>query len=1101
MLSLAKAAKDYYLRKLREVSPREDYYLKGGNATGHWRGSGAKDMGLSGTVTTEGLVRLFDGQDPRTGEQLGRQLRKGAVAAWDLTFSADKSVSLLWALGDENTRRHVQEAFEAATWSAFAYLEEATAVTRGASKVPMPDAHGGPVLGEKGKPRYRVETWPIRTQGFVAASFLEFTSRADDPQLHMHVVVGNRVKGVDGVWRALDGRLLYRHRLAAGYIHEAELRRELTTRLGVRWHPVRRGMADIAGFTRAQIREFSRRRQEIEAWVEGESLQPSPAALEAAALATRRPKKDSPVDELVADWRERAEAIGLTEEALRAVTGRSWEVREPNWEVRFRELTGPEGLTEKASTFCRADVIKAVAEALPEGGTGAMIERVADEFLHSPEVVPVLPAASEASEEEKASGLIPEERERLAFPLHRHARPRPMRRRDGSLFPGLTAERRYSTEELLATELAVVARAVEGVGEGRFMVPARVVERVLRRHSELTDEQRQMVGRFATSGDFLSVGVGAAGVGKTAVMESLHQLARLSRTPVLGAALAARAALVLQDSSGIPSSSLARLLAELGEVGLPKGCVVVVDEAAMVGSRDLAKLVRLVDEAKGKLVLTGDYRQLAEIDTGGLFRALAERLPAEQLRRNLRQRENWERRALAELRDGSVEEAVAAYRERGRVVVAPTPQETLEQAVFDWYSYVSSNGDFAGALLVAAHNVTVRRLNLGARALMAADRRLLGPTITAGHVEVQAGDRVLCLKNRPRLGVLNGDLATVVAVHRKEGAVTIRLDREGQMRRLPRWYLEAGHLDYGYALTGHKAQGTTVERAYVVAGTGLFREWGYVTMSRGREANTLYVVDPDPAGEWCTHITHGQPGPFDTLLVQLQRSGQQTAALDSGRPKTIDDAGLAARLEELDRLLGEAPYAVAPGLLGAVGRQLEEARGRLAALMPARGSWMAFRHRHDGLPPTSRDRPELQVAEFEAEFDDLREKIQDRNEWFERHQAELVERHELQVEQEARLANRLAEIRYRPPQWVTDVLGERPAHPDRWAAWDRVVDRALRYRQRHQIGEDKDGLLGPQPRRDQLTELIDWRRAGRQLAADLGLLADQGAEREYWSRG
>ena len=100
MLSLAKAHKDYYLQKVGEISPREDYYLRGGTATGHWHGSGAAEMGLEGAVSAEGLVRLFDGQHPTTGEQLGHQLRKDGVAAWDLTFSADKSVSLLWAFGD-----------------------------------------------------------------------------------------------------------------------------------------------------------------------------------------------------------------------------------------------------------------------------------------------------------------------------------------------------------------------------------------------------------------------------------------------------------------------------------------------------------------------------------------------------------------------------------------------------------------------------------------------------------------------------------------------------------------------------------------------------------------------------------------------------------------------------------------------------------------------------------------------------------------------------------------------------------------------------------------------------------------------------------------
>ena len=130
MLSLAKAHKDYYLSKVGEISPREDYYLKRGTASGRWHGSGATELGLDGVVSAEGLVRLFDGQHPETGEQLGHRLRKDGVAAWDLTFSADKSVSLLWAFGDDATRRHVVEAFEEATAEAVAYMESVASSTR-----------------------------------------------------------------------------------------------------------------------------------------------------------------------------------------------------------------------------------------------------------------------------------------------------------------------------------------------------------------------------------------------------------------------------------------------------------------------------------------------------------------------------------------------------------------------------------------------------------------------------------------------------------------------------------------------------------------------------------------------------------------------------------------------------------------------------------------------------------------------------------------------------------------------------------------------------------------------------------------------------------
>ena len=871
MLSLAKAAKDYYLQKLGEISPREDYYLRGGLATGVWRGSGAEELGLEGPVSAEGLVRLFDGQHPDSGAQLGRKLRKDGVAAWDLTFSADKSVSLLWALGDEDTRQRVLEAFEEATGSALSYLESVASSTRGARRVPLIDQQGWPVVGEDGTARCRTETWPIATTGYVAVSFTEFTSRADDPQLHTHVVVGNRVKGVDGIWRTLDGRQLYRHKLAAGYLHEAELRRELTRRLGVGWQPVRNGMADIEGFTRHQIEAFSRRRQQLEEWRQEQGLADTAAAREVAVLATRSPKRDRPLADLEVEWRLRAAEVGLTPERIARMMGRSRQVTPADPGALAERLASSQGLTEKASTFGRAEVVQEIAAALPGGGSRSEIEALADGFLARGEIVPVL----QVSEPAQATGALDLTDDDLATP------PRPLRQRSGGLFPG-SPERRFTTAELLDTEQRVLRQALEGRGAGRWRPPRRLLERVLGRHPQLTASQREMVRRFATSGNAIEVGIGPAGSGKTAVMAVLAELATFTANPIRGAALAARAAVGLQTASGVPSSTLTRLLAEAREGGgLPRGVVMVVDEASMVGTRQLAAVSDLVDDAEGKLILIGDDRQLPEIDAGGMFRALAQRLPAVELTENIRQRQPWEREALTQLRDGSVGRALEMYRQRRRIIVGQCRHETLARAVEDWYRQVAATGDLTDALLIAHDNNTVTELNQRARAYFAASRRLHGPALEVGERSFQAGDRVLCLQNQSRLGVLNGDLGTLLAVDPDRRSLSVRLDRDPETRDLPSRYLEQGYVDYGYALTGHKAQGITTGRTFTIIGGTADREWTYVALSRGRQANTLYLDLPQPDQEPCTHLTHPQPKPgLDDLSASLGRSASQTAAID-----------------------------------------------------------------------------------------------------------------------------------------------------------------------------------------------------------------------------
>ncbi len=1025
MLSIAKARKDYYLRKLGEISPGEDYYLRGGTAKGRWHGSGAAGLGLEGVVSAEGLVRLFDGQDPTTGEQFGRQLRRDGVAAWDLTFSADKSVSLLWAFGGDEVRRHVVEAFEESTAEALAYLESVASSTRGATRTAILDDDGNPILDEDGVPRFRVETWPIRTKGYVSAWFTEFTSRADDPQLHTHVVVGNRVQGVDDVWRAIDGRLLYRHKLAAGYLHEAELRSRLTERLGVRWQPVHNGIADIEGFTRDQIMAFSQRRQQIEAWRDSRNLPDTAAANEVATLATRSPKQDHPLDSLMPGWMERGAEVGVTPESVASLFGRSRDVTIPDAEPVFDRLASAEGLTAHASTFGRVDVIKAAADALPEGGKRAEIEALADTFLRRPEVVAILPshAAVDAAVDLPIE-LDPTELERV-LELVNSARPRTLRRKNGEIFPGLVNERRYTTVELLTVEQRIIDRALNGLTAERWTVPEAQVEDALATHPNLTGGQRAMVRRFATSGSSIDVGVGAAGTGKTTVMSIIGDLAGETGTPVLGTALAARAAAGFETATGIPSATITRFLWETKAAGgLQDGAVVVVDESGMVGSRQLAEVSDRVEAASGKLILIGDHHQLAEIDAGGLFAALVARLPAAELTENLRQDQDWERSALAELRHGSVSRAVAMYDLRGKINLAATTDDTIDRAVEAWYRDVAEIGDPAQVLLIGHRNATVHELNRRARALIAEAGVLRGPTVNADGRHFQTGDRVVCLKNRNRLGVLNGDLATVTGVDSDRKTVTVRLDREGRSVNVPHWYLDDGHLDWGYALTGHKAQGATARRAHTVAGDGVDREWIYVTMSRGREANTIYLTDPDMSQDECEHLAHQHSDRLPALIAALGRTATEPTALDSGRgPQTLTDVRLGQRIADLEAALG---------------------------MTAAEGN----------TPPAGGDQTEL-VVEYLKLCDEARHRHQDR----------------------------LATMAYAPPEWIAGTLGERPAEPERGAAWDTIVERTLRYRTEQDIRDEDPQLLGPVPPSGEVERRVAWIAARRAIESDLRLLA------------
>jgi conjugative relaxase-like TrwC/TraI family protein len=212
--NLVRDQADYYLDAV--ARSQEEYYTGAGEAPGYWLGRAAGELGLGGMVTEDGLHRVLNGAHPLTGERLGAPPRGVRVAGYDLTFRAPKSVSLLYGLGGSEVAGAVREAHDHAVTQALGYLERQAAIV------------------SRGHARERQEL----AGGLVAAGYRHRTSRAGDPLLHTHVLVGALGRGGDGRWTALDARALYAHAKTAGYLYQAVLRGELTRRLGVEWSAV-----------------------------------------------------------------------------------------------------------------------------------------------------------------------------------------------------------------------------------------------------------------------------------------------------------------------------------------------------------------------------------------------------------------------------------------------------------------------------------------------------------------------------------------------------------------------------------------------------------------------------------------------------------------------------------------------------------------------------------------------------------------------------------------------------------------------------------------------------------------------------------------------
>lgn len=375
-----------------------------------------------------------------------------------------------------------------------------------------------------------------------------------------------------------------------------------------------------------------------------------------------------------------------------------------------------------------------------------------------------------------------------------------------------------------------------------------------------------MVGHLCRSGNGVDLVVGAPGSGKTFALGAARLAWAVEGHHVIGCALAARAAAGLQADSGIPSHTIAKLLtdARTGRLQITARTVIVCDEAAMVGTRDLDRLIDLTARTNAKLVLVGDPHQLPPVEAGGLYPALERRLGAVRLVENRRQRDETERRVTSDLRHGRTDQAVAQLQRSGRLTSSTDPVVLLDRMVTDW---AAARADDVDAVMIALTHDAVAELNQRARTHLTATGQL-GPTVAEVEdtvAEYAIGDTVVCLRNDRRLGVRNGDLATVVGAT-DTGVI---IDRDGEQLELPAAYLAAGHLDHGYALTVHKAQGATYDTAPLYGDDHLYAEAGYTALTRGRHHNHAYVLTD-------------QATDLEALARRLARQAAEPAAIDLG---------------------------------------------------------------------------------------------------------------------------------------------------------------------------------------------------------------------------
>jgi len=799
---------------------QDDYYVKGQEPPGRWHGKLAQTLDLTGSVRASQLKVLFEGYHPHTLEPLVPNAGDDHKVGWDLTFSAPKSVSVVWAIADEPHRVCVARAHDKAVAAALDYLESRAFSSRDR----QPGNH---------------------QSGIVAATFEHGCSRELDPQLHTHCVVANLSARLDGTRGAVDFDT--RWKMAAGAVYRAELAFQLQE-LG--YAIERDGKCfKLAGVDEKVCAQFSTRRQQIEAELDKTGNSGAKASA-TAALATRSAKTEVDRNTLHQDWQAQAKALGFEFQQFRETLTQPMNLVAPDAAsgmVDVRVVVAQ--LMQTTSTFTQMQLEAAVAVQaqgiLSAQQTQSLIESSVQELLADP----------------APTGLV-------LFQEHDHNSRR--------------STLRYTTNEMLELESSTVKQAQARASENSHCTSC---ASVLADYPTLSQEQLAALQCITEETGTVKIVEGLAGTGKSYLLRAAAQAWQESGLTVIGAALAGKAADSLEQCSGIHSQTLHSLLSELdeGQRTLSSRTVVVLDEAGMVGTRQMAQLLDHVHQAGAKAILVGDSMQLQPIDAGGMFRKLSEVLGHASLSDIRRQEKSQDRQMIHDLIAGFSHGVVDQLEARGQLRSAPAT-DIAAKMVIEWNALRDQEkpGD---TVMLAGTRAQVRRLNTLARESLKLQHRLHSEITLEtenGEKQFSVGERIVFSRNSRSLGVRNGQTGTLSGWGiGQNGQMHLSIQSDAG-QRVQFDVDDYRHFDHGYALSVHKAQGQTLDNVLVLMSESMTdRQWSYVAASRHRHELRMFVP---------TELS-------DELAQKLARSRQKEVALDFSRCRAPTEQSIQQRAE------------------------------------------------------------------------------------------------------------------------------------------------------------------------------------------------------------
>ena len=822
-----------------------------------------------------------------------------AIAGFDLVFTPSKSVSIAWGLGDKQLRKDIEAAHEHAIQDVVRHLESNVVMTR--------RGHNG---------IRQIDT----KSGVIGTKFRHYDSRAGDPNLHDHVVIANRVEGADDKWSSIDGRVLYQYGVECSELYNSKVQEYVTQLTGLQFEPrMQNGkpIHEIVGISDETIRAFSSRRGDISAeldkvkakFVADNGYDPSEKQLiklaQQATLATRPAKSEArSLEDLHTEWVAAAHA--LSEHGVHVPVDHQLAESLKNASAQYEQNTLQAVRQEAYSTPLEAHTDAVLSRLEEARSTWRRTHINAETTRYVREL---------GLNETQDKGLISSIRQSVvedSLPLHikdTRLTPREYLRKDGtSQYQRIDAEL-FTSERVLAAENKILDAA------SRAVIPASTLDvfelAAQKRRAELAEQghslpagQEAMAREFATSDKFLVVGIGAAGAGKTSSTRLAVDAIEASGNRVIGMAPTAAAAAVMRSEMRINADTVDKILTDWqsgkASVDVRPGDVLLVDEAGMISTPKMEKILTLAQERGALVRALGDYRQLSAVGSGGALRLVDREIGAVHLDELFRFRNPEEAAATLSLREPPLvgtDKPFSWYLENNRVVAGSA--DAMIEDVFRKYSADVNAGK--QSIMIASTNETVTRLNDLAQAHAIEHGQVnTGTGAVALHNSSRAhlGDTIVTRKNARRLivnsgqdFVKNGDLWRVTDLH-DDGRITAQHLAHGGKVTLPAHYVEQS-VELGYAATIHRAQGSTVDTAHALVDASTDRAGAYVALTRGRENNQLYVSLAD--GEKRDDV-------LDRITGAYERDLTVHESVDQLRSEHRNIASLIAQHEDISEL-------------------------------------------------------------------------------------------------------------------------------------------------------------------------------------------------------